>query len=111
MVGALFMLIVHHLFDSNWSVPIRRINENLACLAPVMAVLFLPIAFLAKQLYHWMNIADPTSDHALYTKHPLLTMPGFYIVAIICFVVWTGISWALRAESLAQDKTGAAAHT
>ncbi len=111
VLGGLFLVLVHHLFDASWSVPIRRITENLACLAPVMAVLFLPIAFLAKRLYHWMNIADPTTDHALYSKHPLLTMPGFYIVAIICFVAWTVISWGLRAQSLAQDKTGAAIHT
>ncbi len=111
MLGGLFLVIAHHLFDANWSIPIRRINENLACLAPVFAVLFLPIAFLAKDLYRWMNVADPTTDHALYSKHPLLTMPGFYIVAIICFVSWTLISWGLRAQSLAQDKTGAASHT
>jgi hypothetical protein len=111
MLGGLFLVIVHHLFDANWSIPIRRINENLACLAPVFAVLFLPIAFLAKELFAWMNVTDPTSDHALYSKHPLLTMPGFYIVAIVCFAAWTVISWGLRAQSLAQDKTGAASHT
>src|SRR5688500_13940534 len=43
MLGGLFLVLVHHLFDASWSVPIRRINENIACLAPVMAVLFLPI--------------------------------------------------------------------
>src|SRR5687768_11634102 len=40
MLGGLFLVLVHHLFDASWSVPIRRINENIACLAPVMAVLF-----------------------------------------------------------------------
>lgn len=112
MLGGLFLVLVHHLFDANWSVPIRRINENLACLAPLMAVLFLPIAILAKPyLYGWMRVADPHSDHALHSKHPLLTMPGFYIVAIACFVIWTFFAYALRAQSLAQDKDGAASHT
>jgi hypothetical protein len=106
----MFLVIVHHLFDASWSVPIRRINEHLACLAPLMAVLWLPIGFLAKDLYHWMSV-DPASDHALHSKEPLLTMSGFYIVAIVCFVVWTLISWGLRAQSLAQDRTGAASHT
>src|SRR3954463_16241834 len=104
VMGALFLTIAHHLFDANWSVPIRRINEHLACLAPVMAVLFLPIAFLAKDLYHWMNI-DPASDHSLHAKEALLNGPTFYIVAAICFVVWTVLSWALRSHSLAQDKS------
>jgi len=111
MLGGLFLVIVHHLFDASWSVPIRRITENLACLAPVMAVLFIPIALLRYDLFQWMNVADPHSDHALYTKHPLLTQGGFFIVSIACFVVWTLVSWSLRAQSLAQDKTGAALHT
>ncbi len=112
MLGGLFLVLVHHLFDANWSVPIRRINENLACLAPVMAVLFLPIAILAKPyLFGWMRVTDPHSDHALYSKHPLLTMPGFYIVAVACFAVWIFFSYALRAQSLAQDKDGSASHT
>ena len=25
-LGALFLVIIHHLFDAGWSVPIRRIN-------------------------------------------------------------------------------------
>ena len=28
MLGGLFLVIMHHLFDANWSIPIRRINEN-----------------------------------------------------------------------------------
>ena len=48
VLGGLFLVIVHHLFDANWSVPIRRINENLACLAPVMAILFIPIVLNAE---------------------------------------------------------------
>ena len=48
MLGGLFLVIVHHLFDANWSVPIRRINEHLACLAPVLGVLYLPLIFLRK---------------------------------------------------------------
>ncbi len=111
MLGGLFLVLVHHLFDASWSVPIRRITENLACLAPVMAVLFLPIAIFAKEIYPWMRVADPHTDHALHSKHPLLTMGGFYLVVVICFVVWTVFSWALRAESLAQDKDGSASHT
>jgi hypothetical protein len=110
MLGGLFLVIVHHLFDANWSVPIRRINEHLACLAPVFAVLFIPLALLRRQIWQWMSI-DPHHDHALHAKDALLNEKSFFIVAIICFVVWIVISWALRAQSLAQDRTGAASHT
>jgi hypothetical protein len=110
MLGGLFLVIVHHLFDANWSVPIRRINEHLACLAPVLAVLFIPIAVMRERIWKWMTI-DPHHDHALHSKHALLNESGFFIVAVLCFLVWTVISWALRSQSLAQDRTGSYVHT
>ena len=55
-LGALFLVLVHHLFDASWSVPIRRVVEHLACLAgPVMALLFIPNAVLAPKIYEWMR--------------------------------------------------------
>jgi hypothetical protein len=110
VLGGLFLVLAHHLFDASWSVPIRRINEHLACLAPVMAVLFIPLAILRKSIWQWMNI-DPHADHALHSKHALLNQGGFFIVAIACFIIWTVVSWALRSQSLAQDVTGSASHT
>src|SRR5581483_7769480 len=54
-LGGLGMVILHHLFDASWSVPTRRICEQLACLLfPAMFVLFLPIAALAPWLYGWV---------------------------------------------------------
>src|SRR6266853_338755 len=60
--GSLFLVLVHHLFDAGWSVPIRRFCEHIASLFfPCMLLLFLPIAFLAKKIYPWMAelIKDP----------------------------------------------------
>ena len=31
-LGALFLVLMHHLFDAGWSVPIRRFCEHIACL-------------------------------------------------------------------------------
>ncbi len=108
--GGLFLAMAHHLFDAGWSVPIRRINEHLACFAPVMALLFIPIALMAKRLYPWMT-SNPAEDHALAAKLPLFTTPMFYGVAIICFVSWIAISFGLRSASLRQDVEGGAAPT
>jgi hypothetical protein len=89
-LGALFLVLVHHLFDAGWSVPIRRFNEHIASLLfPCMAVLFLPIAFQAKTLYHWMTpTAQLHPDHALHAKFPLFTPAAFYAVSAGCFLVW-----------------------
>src|SRR5664280_1025947 len=47
VLGAAFLVMMHHLFDASWSVGIRRLCEHLACLVwPWMALLFVPIALL-----------------------------------------------------------------
>ena len=110
-LGALFLVIIHHLFDAGWSVPLRRFCEHIASmLFPWMALLFLPIALLAKTIYPWMS-ANPRTDHALAAKLPLFTVPMFYVVAAACFLIWWFLSNRLRYWSLEQDKTGAALPT
>ena len=106
-LGALFLVLVHHLFDASWSVPIRRFCEHLSTLLfPWMAIFFVPIALLAPQLYGWMTVADPAANHALHSKLPLFTKPGFYLVAVFCFLVWGWLTRSLRKWSLKQDETG-----
>lgn len=110
-LGALFLVIAHHLFDAGWSVPIRRFCEHIASLLfPWLALLFLPIALLAKTIYPWMS-EKPPLDHSLQAKQPLFTAPMFYVVAALLFLVWWGLSNRLRYWSLKQDETGAAEPT
>jgi hypothetical protein len=111
-LGALFLVIVHHLFDAGWSVPIRRFCEHIATLLQLpMLLLFVPIALLAPKIYPWMMEQNPQLDHALHAKLPLFTTKWFYIVALGCFAVWSLLSNRLRYWSLEQDKTGAALPT
>jgi len=111
-LGALFLVLVHHLFDASWSVPIRRYVEHMACLAPVMAALFIPIAMLAPRIYEWMHrLRTGEIDHSLQAKQPLFTMRMFYIVAVFCFVVWYFWSNRLRYWSLKQDVASSARGT
>src|SRR5437773_2521939 len=86
-LGALFLVLAHHLFDASWSVPIRRICEHLACLLfPVMAILWIPIGVLAPKIYPWMSMARP--DHALHSKEALLNKPVWYGISIALFLIW-----------------------
>ena len=106
--GSLFLVIVHHLFDAGWSVPIRRTCENLSySVFSILPVLFIPLAIGAKKIYPWMS-NNPHADHALHSKQPLFTMAGFYIVSIICMATWWFLSNRLRHWSLKQDETGSA---
>ena len=110
-LGSLFLVLVHHLFDAGWSVPIRRFSEHISTLLfPWMLLLFIPIAILAKKLYPWMSdLAHP--DHALAAKSPLFTVPGFYGMTIVLFAIWFVLTNRLRFWSLKQDETGAAEPT
>jgi hypothetical protein len=108
VLGATFLVMMHHLFDAGWSVGIRRFCEHLACLVfPWMTLFFVPIALLAPKIYQWMH-ADPRLEHDLAVKWPLFTMPGFYLAAVLCLGVWALLAWKLRSWSLKQDEDGAA---
>jgi hypothetical protein len=115
-VGGWWLVLVHHVFDASWSVPVRRLNENLACVFPLMALLFIPIAlnvlFADKEnlIYRWMG-ENPATDHALKSKLPVFTKAGFLLVAAACFFLWWLYSSRLRYWSMQQDKTGAAVCT
>src|SRR5437870_339932 len=100
-VGGWFLVLVHHLFDASWSVPIRRINEHMAALLSWMAILFIPIGLLRKQIYPWLAmIAHGETDHALHAKGALFTDAGFWVVTVICFVLWWFFTTGLRNASL-----------
>lgn len=110
-LGALFLVLAHHLFDAGWSVPIRRFCEHLASmLFPWMLLLWIPIGVFAKTLYVWMT-RNPATDHALHAKLPLFTVKGFYIVSGVCFLIWWVLTRGLRSWSLKQDEVGGALPT
>src|SRR4030095_2753834 len=95
-LGALFLVLVHHLFDAGWSVPIRRFCEHISSLLfPWMAIFWIPIYLLRHKLYHWMSV-DSAGDHALKAKLPLFTETGFLLISLACFATWWLLSSRLR---------------
>lgn len=112
-LGAMFLVILNHLFDAQWMLPIRRFLEHIACLSfPTMFILWLPLGYLAPQIYPWMGPEMQSNpDHALLAKYPLFTTNAFYAVSCVLFLVWGFFTHGLRSASLAQDKDGSASHT
>lgn len=103
-LGALFLVLAHHLFDAGWSVPIRRFCEHIASLLPVMGILWIPIGIFRHSIYSWMTVTTP--DKALTTKFPLFTEAGFWIASIGMFIVWWILTSGLRKWSIKQDTMG-----
>src|ERR1700722_13086195 len=96
-LGGLGFTILHHLFDAAWSVPIRRVTEQMACLLRYMWFLWIPIGLLAPKLYKWMaDRKEGQPDLSTKEKFPLFTVPGFWIVSVACLLVWFVLPTMLR---------------
>lgn len=107
VVGSLFMVIAHHLFDAAWSVPIRRICEQMAVQSKWIAAFWVVILIFSKQIYPWMGI-DPETDALLEVKAWLFNPVIWTLASVLCLGLWVYFSHKLRAHSLRQDETGAA---
>jgi hypothetical protein len=108
-LGALFLVMIHHLTDAGWSVATRRFCEHIASLLfPWLAFLFIPIVLLAAQIYPWVHLLqlNPANDRALIAKWPLFTTRGFIAASAIIFGVWWLLTGRINYWSLRQDVTG-----
>lgn len=109
-LGGLFWTLVHHGMDSEWSVVVRRQLENMAGLLTVMAVLFIPLIFVAPKLWYWMTY-EPGYDVVLDEKAAYLNIPFFAIRVVFYFAVFITASMLLKKFSVAQDKNGNTKYT
>src|SRR5881275_2134566 len=100
--GCFFWTIVHHATDAEWSVVVRRQLENIASLAAVLALFFVPILVLRHHLYEWMNI-PPGHDPAFDAKRPYLNWHFFLARTIFYFGFFILASFFLRRLSIRQD--------
>lgn len=109
-MGGLFWTLVHHAMDVEWSVVVRRQMENMASLLPIMGVLFIPLVFVAPDLWKWMQ-PKYAHDPLLIDKAAYLNPWFFWIRAIGYFVFFTVCGGLLRGFSIAQDKDGSPRYT
>jgi hypothetical protein len=104
-LGCLALGMMHQLSGGAWGVVIRRPIGAAARVLPVLALLFLPIAFGMHRLYPWTDAALVARDEALQHKQLYLNTPFFLVRAAIYFTAWNALSYFLNAWSLEQDHT------
>jgi hypothetical protein len=114
-VGGLALLMVQYLTGGKWGVVLRRPLEAMSRTLPLLALLFLPVGFGMKRLYIWAAVgANPEQAyanhaidfaqlHAITFKRPMLNPEGFWIRAVIYFLIWAFFAWKLNAWSLRRD--------
>jgi hypothetical protein len=104
-LGALVFIPIQYVTKASWSIVIRRLAEVMAAVLPLMALLAIPVIFLAGQIYGWAQpeaIGNPLLSH----KAQYLSQQWFIIRWVIYFVLWTGYSLFFWRNSVAQDADG-----
>ena len=104
-VGGLFFVLLQHVTRAGWSVAVRRLAEHWAATLPLFALLAVPAAFGAGQLFPWMG-AEAAGDPLLAGKLAFLNPGGFFLRSAVYLAVWGGLAWWLRRTSIGQDASG-----
>ena len=96
-VGSLVVLMIHHLTGGEWGDLIRPALETAARTLPVVALLFVPLAFGLSAVYPWARWgpAELEGSHHLSEKALYLNPTGFVVRAAVYLVVWNGMAWLL----------------
>jgi hypothetical protein len=106
-LGALIFLMTTYVVGARWNVVIRRLNESVVSVLPLLALLFVPIAFGLSQLYYW---AAPPADlsanelRLLHHRQAYLNAPFFLLRALAYFVIWCVAAWLLCRSSARVDR-------
>lgn len=104
-LGALPLVMLHHLVGGRWGFVTRRILESVTRTLPLMTLLFLPILFGIHNLYEWSHEAVVAQDIILQHKSPYLNERFFIGRAAIYFAAWLLMAWLLNRWSAQQDAT------
>jgi hypothetical protein len=100
-LGCLGLLMLHHMVSGRWGYAIQRLLEASTRTLPLMAVLFLPVAFGMTRLFPW---TDGTRENGVW--HAYLNIPFFTARAIMFFCVWMTGGFLLTRWSRVQDESG-----
>ena len=104
VLGSMALLMVQHLSGGAWGVVIRRPLEAAVRTMPIMALLFLPIAFGVPHIYHWSHADVVANDPMLQWKAPYLNTTAFYLRQVVFFLIWLAIGRMLTTWSAEQDR-------
>ncbi len=104
-LGALAILMVHHLDNGRWGFVVQRLLESAARTLPVIALLFLPLLLGLRELYPWAR-PEAATDALIQHKQVYLNLPFFIGRAVLYFAVWLITAFLLTGWSFEQDRTG-----
>lgn len=114
-LGVLIFAMIGHAMGAKWVTILRRLEEAVTSVFPLLALLFVPIAVGATYLYIWVEPATSMEMHAgefpprehlehlLHHKQPYLDLPFFVIRTALFFGIWMLVAELLRRWSLRRE--------
>ncbi|MBX3156117.1 MAG: hypothetical protein KF773_08965 [Deltaproteobacteria bacterium] len=111
-LGALWLVMLHHIARGRWATAVRRIAEVVSCAFPIVFIaglgFVIPLLAGYQDLYYWAHhdAHDPILNHHLHHKLSWLS-PGFFSIryAIYGVVLWL-IARYFNNKSREQDESG-----
>ena len=125
-LGMLFLVMLHHIFDSGWSVVVRRQLEHGIGNLKWLALMFLPLLLLSwfydrSILWRWMNPnfdfgtvgghGTVAQDELWVKKSGYLNITFFTIRYVGFFGAWILLASVFRRNSFSQDGDGSPSWT
>lgn len=105
-LGSLVLLLIHHVAGGNWGLRLRRSLEAATRTLPLLALLFVPIAFGIHDLFEWSHQDVVAHDQVLQHKSVYLNETFFLVRAAIYFAIWLSLAFFLNRWSAEQDVRG-----
>jgi heme/copper-type cytochrome/quinol oxidase subunit 2 len=111
-VGALWLVLLHHLCRGRWATAVRRIAEAISGAFPVVFVaglgFIIPLLAGYKNLYYWAHpdAHNPEINQTMLHKLGWLE-PGFFTVRFVIYgVIYSVIAAYFAKKSRQQDESG-----
>lgn len=119
-IGMLMLIMIHHIFDANWSTVIRRQFEHGVSAFKWLALLFVPlvVAALIEPTLVWKYFSPAydlssigghgtVGDDVLWVKKSGMLNTNFFLGAtIVSFLGWIFLASRFRRNSFSQDRDG-----
>ncbi|HTM53807.1 MAG TPA: hypothetical protein VL175_07235 [Pirellulales bacterium] len=99
-LGSLAIAMLHALTGGEWGYSIRRQLEAAYSTLPLVAVLFIPLAFGLEVLYPWARESLVATDPVLQKKAAYLNPTAWEARAVGYFVLWLGLALAMNRFSV-----------
>jgi hypothetical protein len=104
-LGALILVMVHHVTKSSWGIVLRRIPESFLANIGIWSIFMIPVLLGMSSLYQWTNAEYVANDPIMLGKVPYLNEPFFVIRQFIYFGVWGFLGYKLHKVSVQMDET------